>query len=183
MKKIFILLLFVSSVFASCSSVNTGRSQKNKTTVTVREKSILQKYSAKLNVPTAKLQTPQLYEIIDQWIGVPYKYGGNSKKGIDCSGFVHMVYKTVTGKTLPRSSKDMYKEISPSNKLEEGDLLFFNYENKNSHVGIYLHNGKFVHASTSLGVTISDLYSDHYKKTFNRGGPLKTGRLSKLSIK
>jgi len=123
-----------------------------------------------------------LYEIIDGWIGTPYKYGQATKKGTDCSGFVGVVYKDVANVTIPRTTADLYNSIVATKNLQEGDLVFFNYSGKkNSHVGIYLHNGKFIHASTSQGVMISDLNSAHYKQTHSKGGPLKIGSLRNLT--
>lgn len=195
MKKLILFLgvLFFIQFFSSCSGTKASSSSVTKApkktvadtkpSQTKTSKDILKKYSDKLDVHISKLETPMLYEMIDEWIGVPYRYAGLSKKGIDCSGFVSVVYKNITHKTVPRTTKDLYNSISAISRsqLQEGDLVFFNYSGKkNSHVGIYLHNGKFVHASSSKGVIISDLNNPHYKQTFSKGGPLKMGRLKQL---
>lgn len=113
-----------------------------------------------------------LYKEVQQWLGVPYKYGGNSKSGIDCSGLVVQIYNNVYSKKLYRSSSEIYekncKKISKGD-LKEGDLLFFNTskkKNRINHVGLYLHKDKFVHTSTKKGVIISDLKDLYYKDCF-----------------
>lgn len=112
----------------------------------------------------------QLQNYIQDWLGVPYKYGGITKNGVDCSGFTYKVYRKVYDFKLPRTALDQYKagrKISRIN-LTEGDLVFFRGVRGPGidHVGVYLEDGKFVHASTSIGVTISDLSEDYYKIRF-----------------
>jgi cell wall-associated NlpC family hydrolase len=97
-------------------------------------------------------------------MGVKYLYGGTSTKGFDCSGFVGYVYKKV-GVKLPRTSKAMYKtgkSVSKKN-LKTGDLVFFNTSGKGvSHNGIYIGNGKFIHSSSSKGVSVSKINDPYY---------------------
>jgi lipoprotein Spr len=187
MNKIILYLGLLSLGFVSCKSASVSRSnvgrhtERESVSVSERDKDVLNKYASKLEVQVNQLKTPELYIVIDRWIGVPYRNGGTSKKGVDCSGFVGIVYKTITNRTLPRTTQDLRVAISATNRLQEGDLVFFNYNGKtNSHVGIYLQNGKFVHASSVGGVIVSDLNSAHYKKVFSVGGPLKIGRLNQL---
>ena len=113
---------------------------------------------------------------LNQWLGAPYKYGGNSKKGVDCSGFVCAVYLEVYETKLPRTSKEMYifSEHIKLKDLREGDLVFFNYTGKGvSHVGIYLENNKFIHASTTKGVIVGDLNNEFTKKKIVGAGRIK----------
>jgi lipoprotein Spr len=108
-----------------------------------------------------------LYNFYTQWEGVQYQMGGESKTGVDCSGFVRKVFKEKFNLEMPRTAllqSDVGKEIS-KNDLEVGDLVFFK-TGKTNHVGVYVDNGKFIHASTSLGVTISDLNSDYYLRNY-----------------
>jgi cell wall-associated NlpC family hydrolase len=112
----------------------------------------------------------QLYDYIQDWIGVPYKYGGMNNRGIDCSGFTSVVYEELYDLKLPRTALDQYnsgKRIR-INQLNEGDLVFFRGVRGVGidHVGIYLEDGNFVHASTSIGVTISDLSEEYYESRF-----------------
>ena len=95
-----------------------------------------------------------LYAEASLWLGVPYRYGGNTKAGSDCSGFVWQVYRRVYGKHLERSSDDRKSK-------------------KIGHVGIFLKDGYFVHASTSKGVIVSSLEEDYYKRTWQKGGRVK----------
>ncbi len=78
---------------------------------------------------------------IDSWINVPYKYGGNNKQGVDCSGFVNAIYLTVYKIKLPRTTKEIFQLSTPIKKenLQEGDLVFFKTTgNEVSHVGIFI---------------------------------------------
>ena len=112
----------------------------------------------------------QLQNYIQDWIGVPYKYGGLSKRGIDCSGFTLTIYDEVYNYYLPRTALDQYnagRKINIANLLE-GDLVFFRGVRGSGidHVGIYLENNKFIHASTSAGVVISDLSEKYYNTRY-----------------
>jgi len=93
------------------------------------------------------------------WQGAPYKLGGTSVSGVDCSGFVYRAYQDQLNRTLPRTTAQQVllgKKVNKS-KLRIGDLVFFKTSFKVRHVGIYIGDGKFMHASTSKGVTISYL--------------------------
>lgn len=112
-----------------------------------------------------------LIQIANEWKGVRYRYGGMSKQGTDCSGFVTRVLeRAMPDVKLPRSSRDMYKETLriPLSRAKAGDLVFFRNGNALpiSHVGIYLGEGYFVHATGYYGVVISHLSEDYHKKTF-----------------
>lgn len=109
-----------------------------------------------------------LYEQYNTWQGVPYYLGGLSKKGIDCSGFTYLTFKQRFNTLIPRTT-DLQSKQGHSvsiNTLKAGDLIFFKTGWFNKHVGIYLSNGKFLHASTSKGVTISKLENSYWKKHY-----------------
>ena len=117
-----------------------------------------------------------LYDTIETWLGTPYCYAGNSKNGVDCSGFVNELYHKVYHLNIgARNSGDIYKKITKVDKedLIEGDLVFFRIKKRRiTHVGLYLGNGKFVHAGASSGVTISDMSDAYYKRYYAGGGRL-----------
>ncbi len=119
----------------------------------------------------------QLYLYIDNWMGTPYCFGGASKKCTDCSGFISNIYTNVYHLKIPRNSNDMMESSKKvkQKKLKEGDLVFFdtNKSHKASHVGLYLGNKKFVHASTSKGVRIDDLSDKYYDQTYIKGGRMR----------
>jgi len=110
-------------------------------------------------------------EVLLPWLGTPYKYGGNTKRGTDCSGFVSSVYMEKEKVSVPRTTKEGFKNgksIDRSN-LVVGDLVFFSKlgnRNNVNHVGIYVGDGNFMHASTSLGVTITSLDDNHWKTLY-----------------
>lgn len=111
-----------------------------------------------------------LFEAI-KFLDTPYKYGGNSQKGIDCSAFTLQVYQNALSVDLPRSAKEQYtvgEKIFSEEELQFGDLVFFNTRRASfpGHVGIYLGENQFVHASRSLGVTVSSLENAYYKKRY-----------------
>ncbi|MCT7909289.1 NlpC/P60 family protein [Arcobacter lacus] len=108
-----------------------------------------------------------LFSVYNQWKGTRYKLGGTSKSGIDCSGFVQKVLQQGFGLSMPRDTVSLSK-VGTSIKKDElkmGDLVFFKTK-RNNHVGIYLEDGKFMHASTKIGVTISELDSDYFKNSY-----------------
>lgn len=108
-----------------------------------------------------------LYEA-EQWVGTPYLFGGNTRSGIDCSGFVCNVFRSIDRK-LPRSSSEQATvgESVALSQVLPGDLVFFNTSGSGvSHVGILLDNDSFVHASTSNGVTVNRLSETYYRNHF-----------------
>ena len=131
------------------------------------------KYAQLLGVDEKEIKNKKLYSFIDSWYGTPYLYGGNNKAGVDCSGFTKNLHEEVFQKKIPRTAESQQKECEniSKNQLEEGDLIFFKIESKKiSHVGVYLQNHKFIHASTKKGVVISDLNQEYYKKYFYSAG-------------
>jgi lipoprotein Spr len=130
------------------------------------------RYAILLDIEVEKLNNRKLVEYVNQWWGVPYRIGGSSMEGIDCSGFVKGLALDAFGVNLPRTSReqaDVCKEIDKTD-LKEGDLVFFSQGRTISHVGLYISNNKFVHASTSMGVVISDLDEPYWKKRFVKAG-------------
>jgi cell wall-associated NlpC family hydrolase len=111
-------------------------------------------------------------EIARQMIGTPYRYGGRTPDGFDCSGLVYFSYHQA-GISVPRSSKEQLKATTPID-LEEaqpGDLLFFRNWLKVSHVAIYLGDGRFVHApSTGKQVSVASMDNSYYREHFVRAG-------------
>ena len=114
-----------------------------------------------------------LMEII-KYLDTPYKYGGNSKDGIDCSAFTQNLYRDVLATDLMRSARLQFSQgklVSSKQDLQFGDLVFFNTRQrvKPGHVGIYIDDNLFAHASTSKGVTISSMDLDYYSQRFMGG--------------
>lgn len=130
------------------------------------------KYAIQLDVTVETLTNTSLYNFIDEWWQAPYRLGGTTKKGIDCSAFVQTLMLGAFAIQLPRTvreQKAMSAKIA-AEELHEGDLVFFNTRRGVSHVGVYLHNNKFVHASTSGGVMISDLNEEYWRRKFLGAG-------------
>ncbi len=134
------------------------------------------KYSIKMDVAVESVNNIPLLKKIDEWYGTPYSYGGSSKSGVDCSFFTLDVMQSAYNINLKRTAAEQYDQTSRINweDLKEGDLIFFKTEGpyRISHVGIYLSNNKFVHASSTNGVTISDLAEPYYQKTLYSMGRL-----------
>lgn len=105
-------------------------------------------------------------------LGVPYRYGGSTTDGFDCSGLVQYAYAKA-GRAIPRTTRAQWRSLQPVavQNLRVGDLLFFDIDGKVSHVGLYLGSRRFVHApSTGREVTIEELDSRYYRKTFVGAG-------------
>ncbi len=119
---------------------------------------------------------PKLYQAAFDWKGTRYKYGGTSKEGIDCSSLIKAVYYESFDEQLQGTSRSLYGQIKAvdQSELQEGDLVFFKIRgNTISHVGLYLRDGYFVHASVKRGVMINNLSESYYKKYFFEGGPIQ----------
>ncbi len=135
---------------------------------------ILRKYSKTTdkNVSADKSDDREkiLMEII-KYLDTPYKYGGNTKRGIDCSAFTKDVYEKAVSVDLERSARQQYQEgriVSDKSELEFGDLVFFNTRRavRPGHVGIYIGDDLFAHASASNGVTVSSLEDPYFAKRY-----------------
>ena len=139
------------------------------------ETRIVKKYAEMIGIAPGDVSNTTLYEFIDKWLGANYRLGGCSKAGIDCSGFAQKLYGEVYGVDLLRTAMEQFgncKRIKHVKDAEEGDLVFFHIRSRKriTHVGIYLGNDYFVHASTSGGVMISSLNEDYWHKYFAGAG-------------
>ncbi len=114
----------------------------------------------------------ELLENISSLFGIAYQYGGTTRRGFDCSGFVNYIYQKTFNARLPRTSRDLARigRKVPIKKLRRGDLVFFRINGSHiDHVGIYLDSDLFAHASSSRGVTMGNLNNRYYKKHFVKG--------------
>lgn len=156
------LLLALILFFSACSSRKyTARPSSNT--------------AAKAADAMSHLKNKQLYRFITDWTGVQYRLGGLDKKGIDCSGFALLLQKDIYGNTLPRRSRDQADVVKEKGvqQLHEGDLLFFSFGGGAvDHVGVYLNNNYFVHASTTRGVVVDDLSLPAYQRALVKAGSI-----------
>lgn len=163
-------------VFTACRSKRNIQKNKHQTRLEKPSKKIISKYAEEMEVSKSKIKNKKLYEFIDDWEGTRYEFGGLDKRGIDCSGLVYLLYKNVYDEQIPRTTSEQVQIIKRKyeNHLKEGDLVFFDYDGKKfSHVGIYLQNGYYVHASTSKGVMVAKLHDPYTYKYFSRCGSIR----------
>ncbi|WP_370279199.1 NlpC/P60 family protein [Pontibacterium sp.] len=152
-----ITLFLAAAMLSGCSSVSYKPAPRPVVT-----------NPALANVSSSQDVTDRMYQQYQQWKGTKYALGGLSKKGIDCSGFVYVTYREKLGIRLPRTTDHQSRigqEIDRRN-LVSGDLVFFKTGFKVRHVGIYIGEGKFLHASTSQGVTISRLDNVYWQDKY-----------------
>jgi cell wall-associated NlpC family hydrolase len=119
--------------------------------------------------PLPKQSAGELVQRAHGHLGEPYRYGGLSARGWDCSGFVRMMYKKSLDIELPRTARDMYLGAFPVplSRGKAGDLVFFNINaRKPSQVGIYLGHEQFIHVSKAEGVVVSSLMENYYARHF-----------------
>ncbi|HEY8781266.1 MAG TPA: C40 family peptidase [Mucilaginibacter sp.] len=153
MKKIYPLcyiLLVFAIILSSCHSKKAMLEGKPGEVVKPQA-SVAEKYSAILGVDKGDIQNGRLYAFIDIWMGTPYRFGGEDKNGVDCSALAQLLEQQVYGINIPRSTGQQINIIKRKyeEELVEGDLVFFDYDGKKfSHVGVYLQNGYYVHASS-----------------------------------
>ncbi|MBF0203213.1 MAG: C40 family peptidase [Desulfamplus sp.] len=124
--------------------------------------------TGKIKLTNSKLVKSELYDQYSEWKGTRYRMGGLNKNGVDCSGFVYITFKYKFGITLPRSTEHMARLGINVTKGEwrAGDLVFFKTGISDKHVGVYIDNGQFLHASSSQGIIISKLNNQYWQSTY-----------------
>ncbi len=156
------LLVFLS-LLAACGSIRPAPryTDSTNTGAVVRE------------LEERRHATPsRLARVVDSYLGIPYKWGGTTRAGMDCSALTRAIFRETYGVELPRTSKQMYgvgRAIPQEQSLKPGDLVFFKntYSGPGvSHVGIYLGNGRFAHASSSKGGTITPLDNPYFQPRY-----------------
>lgn len=186
-----VLLLIAVAIFSGCSSSNTQYVYKDKfpddKIIAVKtDKNLVSKLKYKPLVSKKEYETildkqrkmvedkdhiayieNSLMEFYKEWQGVRYKFGGNSKKGIDCSAFTQKAFKEKFDLDIPRTTRTQVRigKTIKKSQLEFGDLVFFKTGKIDRHVGIYIGDGKFMHASIK-GVKVSRLNKPFYKKAY-----------------
>lgn len=221
MRKLFLLITFISFIFSSCygpvrfvTKTNGNSKEKNfyidslriSRAITSQQLDTTQRFATDLEFTEDELReiisseeetkpienipdflsnyrlnnidrnssAPTNYEkflmTVISYLGTPYKFGGNSRKGIDCSAFTKIIFQEALNIELPRSTLEQVKLgiPVPKNDLKFGDLVFFNTRRRQNpgHVGIYLWDNYFVHSSTKYGVTVSSMASGYYERKF-----------------
>lgn len=158
-------------VLCSCVAFLTACSSSNNTaknTKVAKKSSIYRTYHSSLSDPIMAISS--LSEHQQEWKGTRYRLGGTTKRGIDCSGFMQVTFRDLFGIDLPRTTTEQAREGVRVNKSEikTGDLVFFKTGRgpNGKHVGVYVKNGQFLHASTKGGVIYSDINSPYWSRTF-----------------
>jgi lipoprotein Spr len=131
------------------------------------------KYAIKMDVEVERLANRDLYKFIESWWGTPYRMGGSTQKGVDCSAFTQTLMSVIYGLQIPRTAGEqkVFSAVIDEAQLREGDLVFFNTRGRGvSHVGVYLQDNKFVHAASSGGVMISSLNEAYWHKRLISAG-------------
>lgn len=199
-QKHLILILSVLLIISSCKTPSTPIDQIQVTyeaIPVVREASAIQKkYGKILDRNPLELENETLYTLIDEWIKTPYLLGGDTKEGIDCSSFTQLVYTKVYSAYIERTAETQFEseqtdKFRGQQYLQEGDLVFFtspsSRNQKIEHVGVYLDNNRFVHATNRKGISgyrgvkISNLKDKYWQTRFLAGGRKLDGTESKLS--
>lgn len=139
------------------------------------EKKEMEELSSVFDITITDPTLLPFYREAADWLGTRYRRGGMSRKAVDCSGFTNIIYKNVFGVQLDRVSTVIAKNVKESvakEDLQPGDMVFFSTFNKKyiNHVGVYVGEGKFIHASIKKGVIISTLAEGYYSKAWRKGG-------------
>jgi len=163
-----------STIIVLCSFSASFAQNKTKETNKLEDPDNLasQYFSQVMGVAVDATSNLKLYKFIYEWIGTPYRFGGNTKNGIDCSAFAKTIYQKVFNTTILRNSRDIFSMVDPlaKDELKEGDLVFFKIKSRSiSHVGVYLGDNRFAHSSSG-GVKISNLNEPYYSRYFYKGG-------------
>tara|TARA_R110002111_G_scaffold82356_2_gene129792 strand:- start:1824 stop:2324 length:501 start_codon:yes stop_codon:yes gene_type:complete len=111
----------------------------------------------------------KLWQAFERYQGTPYQYGGTTSRGFDCSGFITTAYRESLGQKLPRTTSQMLRhgDVVHPDDVKPGDIVFFRIAGKDQHAGIYMGDNRFIHASTSSGVIMSELNGYYWKDRFS----------------
>ncbi len=159
---------------------STTTSQEKKKPIPQSAHGLVSDEWARLDIKLGRHDNKKLYKELKKWLGTPYVYAAHTRgEGTDCSGMVMEVYQEVYGIKVHRNSAKMLEEncrVIDLDDLKEGDLVFFctSGDGRVSHVGIYLKEGKFVHASSSRGVCVDDIHQNYYATHFHAAGRVTT---------
>src|ERR1700712_682258 len=174
MKKFVFAIVMCLSVIAAQAQTKTTSAPTTDKPTDEQDGLVKEYFSQIMGVALSTTSNVKLFQFVYDWVGTPYHFGGDSKRGIDCSGFTKELYSKVFNLTIKRNSRDIFSMVAPVRKdeLQEGDLVFFKIHSRSiSHVGIYLGNNRFAHAS-SRGVAINSLDDGYYSRYFYKGGRL-----------
>ncbi|MFD2597371.1 C40 family peptidase [Sphingobacterium corticis] len=165
-KKLVAAMLFIGLCLVS-------QAQTNQTKSSDPDNLAKEYFSQIMGVAKDATTNTKLYQFVYEWLGTPYRLGGDSKHGIDCSKFSLAVYENVFNTTIGYNSRNQYANVTPIEKedLKAGDLVFFKIRSKSiTHVGVYLGDDRFAHASSSKGVMVSNLSEAYWRRYYYNGG-------------
>lgn len=174
MKKIILFIALSLSIVAAQAQTKSTPTQPAEKAPDEQDGLIKEYFSQIMGVALSTTSNVKLFQFVYDWVGTPYHFGGDTRNGIDCSAFTKELYSKVFNLTIKRNSRDIFSMVSPvrRDELQEGDLVFFKIHSRSiSHVGIYLGNNRFAHAS-SRGVAINSLDDGYYSRYFYKGGRL-----------
>lgn len=182
-RKIILIFILAAALQGCQSSIRFATNNQTKTTKsysagksanTSKEKKDGNQSPDKIDFSTGEEFTDAVIDEAESWLGVPYRYGGESRSGVDCSGFVCQVYSSV-GVSLPRTSSQQHDFVESIDFVDKkaGDLIFFKNKSGISHVGIYLGKGYMIHSSSSVGVTKQSVHDSYYMNNMAGIGRIK----------
>lgn len=178
MKKIAIIIVFLTttiSVNAQVTKVIPNQASEKNNEEDNDDNLSKGYFSQIMGVALSATSNVKLFQFVYDWIGTPYHLGGDNKKGIDCSGFAGQLYNKVFNTVIGNNSRNIFSMVNPVSKdeLKEGDLVFFKIHSRSiTHIGVYIGDGRFAHASSSKGVMISNLADPYWTRYYYNGGRL-----------
>ena len=167
--------ILVASILLTCVlfSANAQSTNSSKNTSNDPDNLAKEYFSQIMGVAASSTSNTKMYQFIYDWIGTPYRLGGDTKKGIDCSKFAAQLYEQVFNTSIGYNSRNIYSNVDKvsKNNLQPGDFVFFKIRSKSiTHIGVYIGDNKFAHASSSRGVMISNLEDSYWKRYYYNGG-------------
>jgi len=159
-----LMITCTSIVFlAGCAGYQSLEATPNRPMVTTGQ-------AASSPPPANSSVVRQLQQVYQRYQGTPYRYGGTTPAGFDCSGFIVTAYREGLNRTVPRTTEMMLGQgqFVRRDQLQEGDIVFFQISGKDSHAGIYLGDNRFIHSATSVGVTESSLGNAYWHQRYSQ---------------